>query len=340
VADKPRFSEVQRLNMIIEVQQEINAATLDLDSLLNVVTERAQMITAADGGVVEIADDGEMVYRSVSGMANSWLGFRLPIDQSLSGLCAQSGTPLLCNDTDIDSRVDAESCRRIGVRSMIVVPLIHLGVAVGVLKVMSAEPSRFDEVDIATLRTLAGFIASSLNNASDHGLQVHQALHDPLTGLPNRALLKDRLEQALKKAGRQRKGVGVFFIDLDGFKQVNDSYGHGTGDALLRAVAFELSASLRASDTLARFGGDEFVLVCEDAGWHVEDAVRARIAQAMARVAASAPEFATIRASVGAAWEGQSQLGADELLSAADASMYRSKRAAAGGEYPLDQVGD
>jgi diguanylate cyclase (GGDEF)-like protein len=89
----------------------------------------------------------------------------------------------------------------------------------------------------------------------------HQANHDPLTGLPNRLLLEDRVEQAILEARREGKMVGVMFMDLDGFKVVNDTFGHDNGDLLLKEVAFRLIQSVRQRDTVARLGGDEFVII-------------------------------------------------------------------------------
>src|SRR5438105_132524 len=100
----------------------------------------------------------------------------------------------------------------------------------------------------------------------------HQAFHDPLTGLPNRALLRDRLDHALSRAERQQRGIAVLFIDIDNFKLVNDSLGHEQGDTLLLAVAQRVQACLRAGDTAARLGGDEFTLLLEDISG-VDDAI-------------------------------------------------------------------
>ena len=91
----------------------------------------------------------------------------------------------------------------------------------------------------------------------------HQALHDGLTGLPNRALILDRVDQALARSRRQKSSLAVMFLDLDGFKDVNDTLGHAAGDQLLRGVSARLRRLLRDNDTVGRLGGDEFVVVIE-----------------------------------------------------------------------------
>ncbi len=154
--------------------------------------------------------------------------------------------------------------------------------------------------------------------------QEYQALHDPLTGLPNRLLLSDRIEQALARSDRAGGGVVVMFLDLDLFKVVNDSLGHHAGDALLVEVATRLQAAVRSGDTLARFGGDEFVVVCEGVDGDEVGALTSRITNALHHPFTSHQRHVTVTASIGVAL-------ADDLsephtlLRDADAAMYRAK---------------
>ncbi|MBV9410898.1 MAG: GGDEF domain-containing protein [Acidimicrobiia bacterium] len=321
-----RLDEAVRLRQIIETQRVINAAILDPDEVMRVVAERAQLLTCASAGVVELLEGDEMVYRAASGSAAASVGTRLTAATSLSGLCVRTGDAMQCEDTDLDPRVDQEACRRIGVRSMIVAPLIHRGEAVGVLKVLSAEPAAFNADDMDTLELLAGFIATSLINAAAHAEETERALHDSLTGLPNRVLLLDRLDHVLRAAKRHPSPVAVFFLDLDGFKGVNDNHGHAVGDGLLCLVAAYLRAAMRTSDTVARYGGDEFVIVCENSSPRAEPEIRARIDGAVARAASAVGAESVVTASVGVAWSSDGQTTPSALLEKADASMYETKR--------------
>ena len=131
---------------------------------------------------------------------------------------------------------------------------------------------------------------------------ARQAMHDPLTGLPNRVLLRDRLDQALGRLGRRKETVGVLVLDLDGFKAVNDALGHEVGDLLLIAVARRLTGVLRSGDTAARVGGDEFVILCEDVrGAHQAVAVAQRIIAALVEPVSAGAGEAHVRASIGIA---------------------------------------
>jgi diguanylate cyclase (GGDEF)-like protein/PAS domain S-box-containing protein len=155
---------------------------------------------------------------------------------------------------------------------------------------------------------------------------AHQALHDVLTGLPNRALIMDRLTQGLGRAARQNTMVAAIFLDLDNFKLINDSLGHVVGDELLRAVGVRLDGMLRPSDTVGRFGGDEFVLVCEDLA-DARDAVviAARIAEAFEEPFSFAGRKQHITASLGVAVASDRYATGESLIRDADVAMYRAK---------------
>jgi diguanylate cyclase (GGDEF)-like protein len=151
-----------------------------------------------------------------------------------------------------------------------------------------------------------------------------QAFHDPLTGLPNRALLDDRLEQALARAGRQAGKAAMLLVDLDDFKLVNDSFGHEAGDRLLEAVAERLQGFLRPTDTAARLGGDEFAILLEG----VEEEQAVRVARRVLEVL-QAPFFlgegeATVGASIGIALGGVGDRPRD-LLRKVDLALYLVK---------------
>jgi len=177
---------------------------------------------------------------------------------------------------------------------------------------------------------------------------THQALHDALTGLPNRTLFADRLEHAVAAAERSGRRVGVLYLDLDGFKAVNDTAGHAAGDELLQQVAARIGACVRPGDTLARLGGDEFALVCPDllpADPGGPDPERLQVVAERIRAALRTPlELTrgtfTVGASIGAALAAPvpglaAREVAEQVLDAADRAMYRAKRAGRDREQPV-----
>ena len=153
----------------------------------------------------------------------------------------------------------------------------------------------------------------------------HQSLHDDLTGLPNRTLVFDRATQMLARARRTQKPVAALFVDIDGFKEVNDDHGHWTGDQLLRAVARRLSAVIRDSDTAGRFGGDEFIVLLEDpTAYPPAELVAERVCDVLRRpVDLGDGRQLSITASVGIAYG--TTCTPDELLNASDLAMYTAK---------------
>ena len=153
-----------------------------------------------------------------------------------------------------------------------------------------------------------------------------QALHDPLTGLPNRRLFDDRLAHALERTRRFSTPLGLFVIDLNGFKEVNDSCGHAEGDQVLKQTALELKARIRSSDTLARLGGDEFCVIMADVGEADCGKVAQLLRDAVARVVTPPECPAQLSASIGYALYPKDCTSADALRNLADARMYEEKR--------------
>ncbi|MHB8577167.1 MAG: EAL domain-containing protein [Dehalococcoidia bacterium] len=166
---------------------------------------------------------------------------------------------------------------------------------------------------------------------------AHQAFHDSLTGLPNRALLLDRLEHALTRARRAAGALTVLFIDLDQFKTINDTRGHAAGDALLQGMAQRLLTAVRAEDTVARLGGDEFVVLLEDIGTVSEATLLAqRLLAALQQPMALALHELTLSASLGMVFSTGVDIDAGELLRRADVAMRQAKAAGRGGIAVFD----
>jgi diguanylate cyclase (GGDEF)-like protein/PAS domain S-box-containing protein len=156
----------------------------------------------------------------------------------------------------------------------------------------------------------------------------HQALHDPLTGLANRTLLQDRLERMLARTQRLGTRVAVLFLDLDDFKVVNDTYGHDAGDRLLMTIADRLEALLRTSDTIARYGGDEFVVACDDVtGLSSVEAIIKRLTTAFGDPFVLAGVEIPVTTSIGAKLSSDGNEAPDTLIRDADAAMYQAKQA-------------
>jgi diguanylate cyclase (GGDEF)-like protein/PAS domain S-box-containing protein len=176
--------------------------------------------------------------------------------------------------------------------------------------------------------SINGIVINTRDVTERHAMEqqlVQQAFHDPLTGLANRALLGDRLQQALDRGRRDSRPASVIFIDLDDFKTVNDSLGHEAGDELLVAVGARISHLLRPADTAARLGGDEFALLIEDAT--LSDAIRVveRIIAAFARPFNLGDREISITASAGISVAGDETISAADMLRNADIAMYSAK---------------
>jgi diguanylate cyclase (GGDEF)-like protein/PAS domain S-box-containing protein len=166
---------------------------------------------------------------------------------------------------------------------------------------------------------------------------AHQALHDSLTGLPNRALLADRIDHGLALARRRGAQMGVIFVDVDHFKDVNDSFGHNAGDGLLVQTAARIDDAIRTGDTVARFGGDEFVVVCDDVSMAELQQIADRVLAVLSAPYAVAGQELNVTASLGVAL-GDEASSRTSLLRDSDAAMYRAKERGRGRVEVFDEL--
>jgi diguanylate cyclase (GGDEF)-like protein len=250
---------------------------------------------------------------------------RKPAGAGLGGRAMREGMLVVADAvTGADSLADLVDFPVTVPTAAMATPVYERSHVVGSLGVASTEPGRlFGARDQQVLISLAEHASLALNHARAVEEAVHEALHDSLTGLPNRSLFLDRMRHALARAERESEPVAVLFCDLDGFKTVNDSLGHRTGDRLLVMVAERLAERLQPDDTIARLGGDEFAVLLEELR---EPGDAARAAQRLLD-ALEAPfelrdrEF-YVSVSIGIA---TGKDDAETLLRDADLAMYRAK---------------
>lgn len=222
----------------------------------------------------------------------------------------------------------------LGLAAVFTFPLQHGAVQIGALDLYRNTIGPLSAAAVSDAQTLADVASSylvnaqarvDLRNSSDRSRFA--ALHDALTGLPNRILLIDRLEQAFRRNSRTNQTFAALFLDLDRLKTVNDSHGHAIGDDLLIAVGQRLTRVVRPGDTAARMSGDEFVVLCEDLHDPAEAvAIGHRLLSALAAPFQLSGVVIGISASIGIAYARRSDRSAEQLLQDADSAMYEAKR--------------
>ncbi len=292
-------------------------------------------ITAA--GVTLITPDTDPRYIAASdGAALRFEELQTELGEGPCLVAYETGESVSVADLNSDPRFPNFTQRALeeGLVAVFTFPLRHGDMQLGALDLYRDSPGALDTATMVAAQTLADVAAAYLLNAqaradlresSDRSLEM--ALHDPLTGLPNRTLLIERLDHAVRRGRRSGKRASVLFADLDRFKSVNDLYGHAVGDELLIAVADRLMVALRPGDTLARLSGDEFVILCEDLNKAAEvDVIAARVVDAVAAPFELSCGSVTVTASVGIAFSGRGDQLSEQLLQDADTAMYQAKR--------------
>jgi diguanylate cyclase (GGDEF)-like protein/PAS domain S-box-containing protein len=470
-ADGGPTLDVSVLRAVIAMQHELAAVGLDLKAVMQRIADCTRELTGGTSAAVRLLDGDALVCGATSGAPEISRPHRLPIGDNLSGHAMRSGRSLLSLDTETDPRVDSALSRSRGVRSIIAVPLLHAGEAVGLLLLYGEEANAFGERDVTMMELLSVVLSAALAHAAEfeakrdqvealarfeatfagaltgmllmdldgriidsnpaiqkllgqsHGelkgrrttefvhpddrrdgrtayqrmvddrrssmrlqhrfvgrdgevlwvdvsaslvrdsdgdksfaiamiqdvtqrkvaeaalraqaeLNEHQALHDALTGLANRTLFRSRIEHAVKATCRTDARAAVVIMDLDGFKEINDSMGHAAGDDLLVELGRRLKAAVRGSDTVARLGGDEFGVLLPDAT--VPEEVRRaveRIQAAIERPITLHGLELSLEGSIGIALYPDDGEDAETLLRSADGAMYHAKEEKSGWSF-------
>lgn len=301
------------------------ATVLSLPDLLQYVIRALREDVGFDSCSVALLDDegtGGFVIRAASGLRTRCKGTVIPRGHGVHGAVATGRKPLYVSDMTADPRVYR---RDTGAGSGIYAPLVTRGRVTGILSAVRPEPAAFEDKDLDVLVAVAGYLAGAVEAARLHERLREQATTDGLTGLANHRTLRRALDRELRRARRSEQPISIVFVEIDGFKKINDDSGHLHGDQILRSVATVLRRSCRETDLVARFGGDEFVLLLPQ----TETKNAARVAERVRRSLAEIQhvEGTRVTASLGIATCVDHGTSGDALLESADRAMYQAKRA-------------
>jgi diguanylate cyclase (GGDEF)-like protein len=309
------------LRDIIDTQNEIAAKGLDLQNVIDLVSELAMKMTGADGGLVQMVEGDQVVYRAACGRAAPQIGRRARVADSLVGTCIREQAVIYSDDTREDSRVDVEASRRLGAVSVICAPVVHEGAVEGVLTMYRSEAGALsgDERDLVAL--LASVIAAQMSHpaACEQGRRASR--EDPLTGLGNRRAYDERLAVEIARAARHDRPLSLVIIDIDDFTAHNERLGETRADEMLVSIASVLRA-VRGTDQAFRIGGDEFAVLLPETAGDALPAVAARIRRHLDAANASA------EVPVDISFGGCQMRVADPIVlhAEADVSLYAAKR--------------
>lgn len=308
-----------------------------IQGILDHLVERMVEVLAVTGAGVTLISPG-VAPRYIAASNAAALRFEQLQTELGQGPCLsayETGDPVAVPDLTTDTRFPTfgPAALAAGMRAVFTFPLRHGDGRLGALDLYRETAGMLDEQEMAAAQILADVTAAYLINAEarQQALDVSDrfrasALHDALTGLPNRVLLAQRMEHLALRAQRTHQTAAVLFADLDKFKRINDTYGHAVGDELLIAFAQRLTAVMRPGDTLARVAGDEFVILCED----IADGGDAEVLAERIHAELSVPlqltgATLTVSASVGIAYAGPGQAITTQLVTDADTAMHQAK---------------
>jgi len=316
----------QEAQTLFELSQDLGNS-LSLDETLSLVSVRLRKLIPYDSIVTFVRKDNLLVPEFVSGDNFRLLSsLQIPVGEGLCGWVAQNSKPIINGNPAVEAGYVQDPRRVTVLRSALAVPLEGVNGLVGVLALYRGEENAFTGDHLRVLQVITSKVALSVENALKYSLAESSATNDYLTGLPNARALFLQLDRELARCQRETSNVAVMVCDLDGFKQINDHYGHLEGDKALKLFANLLREVCREYDYVARMGGDEFVIIAPNI---TPDVVREKaillnaLAQQAGRQVCGQD---LLSLSVGVSFYPQDGPDAEKLLAEADKKMYAAKQ--------------
>lgn len=313
----------ERSRVLLEAAETINSNLASSALAATILAEAARLVDAQACALLVVRGD-VLVAQEVLGLSDRCRRlFVVPLEGSVYGRAVVSGVIATIEDVDVEGLGDSVLPCDLSWRSMLVAPLASHRATYGALALYSDQPQRFADDEKAAVRMFAIQAAIALDNQRLLQEKEELAVRDGLTGVYNRSYLELAMERAAKDLRRNGGDVSVLFLDVDGMKQVNDSCGHQAGDRLLIDLATLLQQCCRETDVVARYGGDEFVVLMPGTDAEGASRVSSKVDDVLKRHNA-VPGGSSLFASLGTHTAGAADI--DDLLREADRRMYASKR--------------
>ncbi len=316
----------QEAQMLYELTQDLGNS-LSLQEALAFVGVRMKRLIPYETIAVYIRRDEKLIPEYVSGEdLRLFTSLEIPLGQGLSGWVAENNKPLLNGSPSIEAGYLNDPSKFSSLRSALAVPLSGVNGILGVMALYRLERDAFTKENLRILLSISSKVALAIENALTHRLLETSITTDYLTNLPNARSLFLSLDNELARAQRTGTPLAVIVCDLDGFKQINDRFGHMAGNKVLRLIANGLREECGHTDYVARMGGDEFVILVSGGNDEELDTKIERMRAVARRAGDSTPEQSALSMSVGVATYPDDGKDAEDLLAEADRRMYKSKR--------------
>lgn len=328
-------SSVQYLRTIAEVSTVI-AGTLDPEELYRIIPERVmRRLDLNDFCIMVYNEEARKLVpkASAGGEGRDAAPSSISPGEGIAGKVFLTGEAAWVPDVRNSPEAQYFGGLHRGVRSLLCVPLQTKGKSIGVLMLHHSDPNAFKPELLPTMRVLASYLAIAMENAELFGFVKSLAEKDSLTFLYNHGAFHEKLAIELERASRYGRPMAVIMMDLDGFKEINDTLGHIVGDRVLVLVAGVLGAHLRKTDIAARYGGDEFAVILPETDLSSAAVIAGRVAEGISAIRLDTEQGAPLSftGSIGYAACGPDSVDRDQILAIADRLMYDSKRRGRGG---------